>query len=143
MTSPSARVIFACIHNAGRSQMAAAMFNLQADQTHAHAISAGTAPGPRVHPVVVEAMHELGVDLSGAQPQLLTDELAAGSTMLITMGCGEACPHVPGLERDDWPLQDPKDRPMEEVRLIRDDIARRVHALLARKGWAPPEGVQA
>jgi arsenate reductase len=96
-----------------------------------------------VHPVVVEAMHELGVDLSGAQPQLLTDELAAGSTMLITMGCGEACPHVPGLERDDWPLQDPKDRPMEEVRLIRDDIARRVHALLARKGWAPPEGVQA
>jgi arsenate reductase len=88
-------------------------------------------------------MHELGVDLSGAQPQLLTDELAAGSTMLITMGCGEACPHVPGLERDDWPLQDPKDRPMEEVRLIRDDIARRVHALLARKGWAPPEGVQA
>lgn len=140
MTTAPARVIFACIHNAGRSQMAAAMFNLAADPAQAHGLSAGTAPGPRVHPVVVEAMRELDVDLSGAQPRLLTDDLAAGATMLITMGCGEACPHVPGLERDDWPLQDPKDRPMEEVRVIRDDIARRVDALLARKGWARTEG---
>jgi arsenate reductase (thioredoxin) len=89
-----------------------------------------------VHPVVVEAMRELDVDLSGAQPRLLTDDLARGAAMLITMGCGEACPHVAGVERDDWPLADPKDRPLDEVRAIRDDVARRVEVLVRSRGWA-------
>lgn len=134
--STAARVIFACVHNAGRSQMAAALFNAAATAGRAIAISAGTAPGPHVHPVVVEAMRELGIDLSVAHPQLLTDELAAGATMLITMGCGEACPHVPALAREDWPLPDPKGRPMDEVRAIREDITGRVNELLQRRGWA-------
>lgn len=137
-TAP-ARVIFACVHNAGRSQMAAALFNAAADPGRAQGLSAGTAPGPHVHPVVVEVMQELGLDLSQAQPQLLTDDLAQGATMLITMGCGEACPHVPGLERDDWPLTDPKNRPLDEVRAIRDDIARRVAGLVQARGWARQE----
>lgn len=136
MTAAPHRVIFACVHNAGRSQMAAALFNTIADPARALAVSAGTAPGPRVHPVVVEAMRELAVDLSGAQPRLLTDDLAQGAAMLITMGCGEACPHVAGVERDDWPLADPKDRPLDEVRAIRDDVARRVEALVRSRGWA-------
>lgn len=129
-------VIFACVHNAGRSQMAAALFARAADPKRARAFSAGTAPGPHVHPVVVEAMKELGVDLSSARPQKLTTELARGAELLITMGCGDACPVVPGLRRDDWPLQDPKGQPIERVREIRDDIARRVEALLATEGWA-------
>ncbi len=128
-------VIFACVHNAGRSQMAAALFNLGADPERARAISAGTAPGARVHPEVVVAMRELGVDLSSATPQRLTDELARGAAMLVTMGCGEACPVVPGLEREDWPLQDPKGQPIERVREIRDDIDARVTALLSARGW--------
>lgn len=131
-----ARVIFACVHNAGRSQMAAALFNAAADPARAHGISAGTAPGPHVHPVVVDAMRELHIDLARARPQRLTDDLARGATMLVTMGCGEACPHVPGLERDDWPLADPKDRPLDDVRAIRDDIARRVTALVQSRGWS-------
>ena len=98
--------IFACVHNAGRSQMAAAFFNQLADPQKARAVSAGTAPGPRVHPVVLEIMQEIGLDLSHAQPQLLTEELATGATLLVTMGCGEKCPYVPGLRRDDWPLPD-------------------------------------
>src|SRR3954468_22490712 len=101
-------VLFACIHNAGRSQMAAAWFNALANRNAAHAISAGTEPGTRVHPEVVAAMREVGIELASQQPQKLTDELAAGAAMLITMGCGEACPHVPGLRRLDWPLEDPK-----------------------------------
>ena len=129
-------VIFACVHNAGRSQMAAAWFNQLADPSHAQAISAGTEPGERVHPVVVDAMREVGINLSGARPQRLTDDLARGATMLITMGCGEACPHVPGLKRDDWPLPDPKGRPIDEVRQIRDEIRARVVALLEGE----PEG---
>lgn len=136
----SAIVIFACIHNAGRSQMAAAWFNVRADPSKARAVSAGTAPGPRVHPEVLEAMREVGIDLAVATPQLLTDELAAGAQLLITMGCGEACPHVPGLRRGDWALEDPKGKPLQRVREIRDDIARRVDALLAAEGWARPEG---
>jgi arsenate reductase len=131
-------VIFACVHNAGRSQMAAAWFNQLADPTRARAVSAGTQPGPRVHPVVQIAMQEVGVDLSAARPQLLTDDVARGARLLITMGCGEACPHVPGLERDDWPLDDPKDQPLERVRAIRDDIRRRVTELLVHEGWARP-----
>lgn len=128
--------IFACIHNAGRSQMAAAFFNHYADGGKARAISAGTNPGPHVHPVVVDAMQEIGIDLSAAQPQKLTDELAANAEMLITMGCGEACPHVPGLQRDDWPLPDPKGQPMGTVRSIRDEIAERVHQFVHNKGLA-------
>ena len=100
-------VIFACIHNAGRSQMAAAWFNALADSTKARAVSAGTDPGTRVHPEVLESMREVGIDLSGRTPQRLTDDLARGAQMLITMGCGEQCPVVPGLRRDDWPLEDP------------------------------------
>lgn len=129
-------VIFACVHNAGRSQMAAALFTRAADPKRARAFSAGTEPGPHVHPVVVEAMKELGVDLSAALPQKLTTELARGASMLITMGCGDKCPVVPGVRRDDWPLSDPKGQPIERVREIRDDIARRVDALLAAEGWA-------
>lgn len=128
-------VLFACIHNAGRSQMAAALFNLQADPAKARAISAGTAPGARVHPEVVVVMGELGVDLSGATPTLLTDDLARSAAMLITMGCGEACPHVSGIARDDWPLEDPKGKPPERVREIREEISARVDALLASQGW--------
>jgi arsenate reductase len=129
-------VIFACVHNAGRSQMAAALFNQLAEPTVARAISAGTRPGDRVHPVVVEAMKELGMDLSMARPQKLTADLAAGATLVITMGCGDACPVVPGLRRDDWPLPDPKGRPLDEVRQLRDEIGCRVKALVMAEGWS-------
>ncbi|HTV02162.1 MAG TPA: hypothetical protein VMF13_16560 [Luteitalea sp.] len=135
MNGAPARIVFACIHNAGRSQMAAALFNAVADPHVAAAVSAGTHPGPHVHPVVVDAMQEVGVDLTQCSPTLLTDDLARGATLLVTMGCGEACPHVPGLQRDDWPLADPKGRPMDEVRAIRDDIANRVRALATARGW--------
>ncbi len=124
------RVIFACVHNAGRSQMAAAFYNQLADRSKAEAISAGTEPGLRVHPEVLTAMQEVGIDLSHAEPQKLTEELARGVALLITMGCGDKCPYVPGLRRDDWPLKDPKGLPMEEVRAIRDDIRLRVTHLL-------------
>jgi arsenate reductase len=129
-------VIFACIHNAGRSQMAAAWFQALANPAKARAISAGTDPGTRVHPEVLEAMREVGIDLADRKPQKLTDELAAGAEMLITMGCGEQCPVVPGLRRDDWPLEDPKGKAIERVRKIRDDVRARVLALLRREGWA-------
>jgi arsenate reductase len=130
--------IFACIHNAGRSQMAAAWFNQLADGSQARAVSAGTQPGARVHPEVLEAMKEEGIDLSAAKPQLLTDDLARGATMLITMGCGEACPAIPGLRRDDWPLEDPKGKPIERVREIRNDVRGRIDALVRREGVARP-----
>lgn len=129
-------VIFACIHNAGRSQMAAAWFDALADATKARAISAGTDPGTRVHPEVLEAMREVGIELGDRKPQKLTDELAAGAQMLITMGCGEQCPVVPGLRRDDWPLEDPKGQPLDRVREIRNEVRARVVALLQREGWA-------
>lgn len=128
-------VIFACVHNAGRSQMAAAFFNQLANPAMARGLSAGTMPGDCVHPVVVETMRESGIDLSNSTPRLLTDELAAGATLLITMGCGDQCPHVPGLRRDDWPLPDPKGQPPERVREIRNDIRERVVSLLATEGW--------
>lgn len=124
------KVIFACVHNAGRSQMAAAFFNQLADGSKAEAVSAGTEPGLRVHPEVLAAMQEIGIDLSSAKPQKLTDELARDAQLLITMGCGEKCPYVPGLRRDDWPLRDPKGQPMEEVRKVRDEIRSRVKGLL-------------
>lgn len=129
-------VLFACIHNAGRSQMAAALFNALADPALAQALSAGTEPGERVHPEVTSVMNEVGIDLSAAKPRRLTPELAAQADLLITMGCGEACPVVPGLRREDWPLPDPKGQPAERVRQIRDEIQQRVHQLLARKGWS-------
>lgn len=125
--------IFACVHNAGRSQMSAAFFNQLADSSKARAISAGTHPGPHVHPVVVDVMKEVGIDLSEATPQKLTAELAEGAELLITMGCGDECPYVPGLRRADWPLRDPKGLPLEEVRTIRDGIRDRVEALIAEE----------
>jgi arsenate reductase len=128
-------VLFACLHNAGRSQMAAAFFNVLADPTKARAISAGTQPGEHVHPEVLTAMREAGIDLGNAQPRLLTHDLAATSQLLVTMGCGEHCPAVPGLRRDDWNLPDPKGRPMDEVRNIRDQVRGRVVALLDANGW--------
>jgi arsenate reductase (thioredoxin) len=128
-------VIFACVHNAGRSQMAAAFFNATADAAKARAISAGTSPGDRVHPEVVNVMSEAGIDVSGARPQRLTTELATGAKLLVTMGCGDECPYVPGLERDDWPLEDPKGKPIERVREIRDDVRQRVTALISQRGW--------
>ena len=128
-------VIFGCVHNAGRSQMAAAFFNALAKPARARAVSAGTVPAERVHPEVVAAMREVGIDLSGARPQRLTDELAASAQVLVTMGCGEACPVVPGLKRDDWRIDDPKGRPLEEVRRIRDEIRRRVEELLSAEKW--------
>src|SRR4051812_35972224 len=107
-------IIFACVHNAGRSQMAAAFFNMLVDPAKARAISAGTNPGPQVHPEVLETMKELGIDLSNAKPQKLTEDLVQGAELLITMGCGEYCPYVPGLRRDDWPIEDPKGKPLEQ-----------------------------
>jgi arsenate reductase len=126
--------LFACIHNAGRSQMAAAWFNRLADGTKARGLSAGTQPGTRVHPEVLEAMREVEVDLSAAVPQKLTDDLARSASMLITMGCGEACPVIPGLRREDWPLEDPKGKPIERVREIRDEVRRRIEELIRREG---------
>ena len=124
------KVIFACVHNAGRSQMAAAFFNHLADPSKAQAISAGTEPGLRVHPEVLVMMQEIGIDLSDAKPQKLTEELARDAQLLITMGCGDKCPYVPGLRRDDWPLHDPKGLPTDEVRAIRDEVKARVQALI-------------
>lgn len=135
MAENVANVLFACIHNAGRSQMAAAWFNHLADPRRARAFSAGTEPGSRVHPEVVTAMQEVDIDLSAGKPQFLSDELARSASLLVTMGCGEACPHVPGLRRDDWPLEDPKGKPVERVREIRDDIRARIVGLLRQEGW--------
>ena len=123
-------VLFACVHNAGRSQMAAGFFNALADPATARAISAGTRPADRVNPVVVQAMLEVGIDVSGERPQRLTPELARGAEWLITMGCGDECPVVPGVKRDDWPLDDPADQPLERVRAIRDEIRSRVEGLI-------------
>jgi len=130
-----AKVVFACVANAGRSQMAAAFFNTLADPTRAYAVSAGTRPAPGVHPEVVTAMREAGVDLSGATPQYLSSTLSKDAHILITMGCGDECPLIPGLERDDWPIEDPKDQPGERVRSIRDDIKKRVDALIRERKW--------
>jgi arsenate reductase len=130
-------VLFACVHNAGRSQMAAAFFNALADPAKARAISAGTAPAEAVHPEVVDAMRDIGVDLRSARPRALTGALAAEATLLVTMGCGEACPLVPGLQREEWALPDPKGQPPERVRAIRDDIRARVAQLIDGRGWAP------
>jgi arsenate reductase len=126
-------VIFACVHNAGRSQMAAALFTRIADPAKARALSAGTNPGDRVHPEVVAVMQEVGIDLSAVRPRKLTPELASQAQLLITMGCGDECPHVPGVRRDDWPLEDPKGQSVQRVRAIRDEIRARVEALVAHE----------
>jgi arsenate reductase len=126
-------VLFACVHNAGRSQIAAGWFNHLADPAKARAISAGTEPGPRVHPEAAEVMREVGIDLSGARPQKLTPELAQQAQVLVTMGCGDKCPYVPGARVEDWPVQDPKDRPLERVREIRDEVRQRVAELIAQE----------
>ena len=120
--------------------MAAAWFNALSDPALARAVSAGTEPGTRVHPDVLVAMREVGIELGSATPRFLSDELARSASLLVTMGCGEACPHVPGLERDDWPLEDPKGKPVERVREIRDEVRDRVRALLAARGWGRPGG---
>lgn len=128
-------VLFACVHNAGRSQIAAALFNRHVDPTKARAISAGTQPAERVHPEVVKLMREHGIDLSEQRPQKLTADLAAHAQWLITMGCGDECPVVPGAHRDDWPLADPKGQTMDAVRAISDEVDRRVLALISEHGW--------
>jgi arsenate reductase len=127
------KVIFACRHSAGRSQMAAAFFNAAADPQEARAVAAGTEPAERVHPEVAAAMGEVGFDLSAAKPQKLTAELAADAGLMVTMGCGENCPYVPGLRVEDWVLDDPKGKPAEDVRRIRDQIRERVQQLIARE----------
>lgn len=129
-------VLFACVHNAGRSQIAAALFNRHADPLKARAISAGTQPADRVHPEVVTLMREHGIDLAEQRPQRLTAELAAQAQWLITMGCGDECPVVPGTRRDDWPIPDPKGQPPAVVRGIVDDIERRVQALIDAHRWS-------
>jgi arsenate reductase len=132
-------VLFACVRNAGRSQMAASFFNALADPAKARAISAGTRPADCVHPIVVEAMREVGLDLSRAVPQKLTDAVARPASLLVTMGCGDECPWIPGAERDDWPVRDPEGLSLRAVRQIRDHIYQRVAALVNARGWALSE----
>ena len=133
-------VLFACVHNAGRSQMASAYFSLLADPAKAKSISAGTQPSDHVHPQVIEVMKEDGVDLSGRTPRLLTDNVASEANFLITMGCGEACPVVPGAKRADWPLPDPAGKTIADVKIIRDEIGKRVIELIAANGWGRANG---
>src|SRR5512142_237175 len=124
-----ATALFVCLHNAGRSQMSAALFEQAAAGRH-HALSAGTTPAERVHPEVVEVMRELGIDLADRRPQLLTRELAEQADVVVTMGCGDACPYIPGKRYVDWQLPDPKGQPIETVRATRDEIVRRVVVLV-------------
>ena len=137
--SDATTVLFACVHNAGRSQIAAAWFNLLADPSKARATSAGTQPAASVHIEVVTAMKEVGIDLSGVRPQLLSDELASKAQYLVTMGCGEACPVVPGVRRFDWQLPDPKGQPLGEVRRLRDRIRDEVRSFVQAQGWYRPD----
>ncbi len=131
-----ATALFVCLHNAGRSQMSAALFERAAAGRH-RALSAGTTPGERVHPEVVEVMRELGLDLSDRRPRLLTQELAEQADVVVTMGCGDACPYIPGTRYLDWELEDPKGRSVEEVRATRDEIALRVSALVEELDASP------
>jgi arsenate reductase len=124
-----ANALFVCLHNAGRSQMSQALFERAADGRHS-ARSAGTTPGERVHPEVVEVMGELGIDLADREPKELTTADAEWADVVVTMGCGDKCPYIPGKRYVDWDLVDPKDRPVEEVRTTRDEIERRVQALV-------------
>ena len=126
-----ARVLFVCLHNAGRSQMSQALFERTAAGRH-EARSAGTDPGTQIHPVVVEAMREIGIDLSGRIPRRLTDDLSGWADVVVTMGCGDQCPYIPGKHYLDWDLADPADRPLDDVRRTRDEIGRRVSELVER-----------
>jgi arsenate reductase len=128
-------VLFACVHNAGRSQMAAAFFNALADPARACALSAGTQPAAAVHPAVVAAMREVGIDLGTTRPTRLTDTVAARAGILVTMGCGEECPVVTGVRREDWAVPDPNGQPLERVRAIRDEIRDRVERMITIEGW--------
>jgi arsenate reductase (thioredoxin) len=123
-------VLFVCIHNAGRSQMAAGLLD-EAAQGAVVVRSAGSEPAAQLNPAAVEAMAELGIDISAAFPKPLTDEAVREADVVITMGCGDACPFYPGKRYVDWELEDPNGKPIEVVRRIRDDISGRVHALLA------------
>jgi arsenate reductase len=127
------KIVFACVHNAGRSQIAAGWARRLAGD-RLEVVSAGTEPGPHLNVQVVEAMREAGIDLSGVQPQLLTPELARGADYLVTMGCGEYCPVVSGVKRLDWPVTDTRGQPIEVVRQIRDQIQKRVLELLRSEG---------
>jgi len=131
-----ATVLFVCLHNAGRSQMSEALFERAAAGRH-DALSAGTAPAEHVHPVVVDVMRELGIDVSDRVPQLLTRELAEQADVVVTMGCGDECPYIPGKRYLDWDLPDPAGRPVDEVRTTRDEIAGRVKALVAELDRQP------
>jgi arsenate reductase (thioredoxin) len=133
-----ATALFVCLHNAGRSQMSAALFERASAGRH-RALSAGTSPAERVHPEVIRVMHEPGfeIDLTDRKPQLLTTEMAEQADIVVTMGCGDACPYIPGKRYLDWELADPKGRPLQEIRATRDDIARRVQALVRELDGAP------
>ncbi len=133
---PMANALFVCLHNAGRSQMSQALFERTAAGRH-EARSAGTTPGERVHPEVVEAMGELGIDLGGRRPQLLSTEDAEWADVVVTMGCGDECPYVAGVRYLDWDLPDPRGQPLEAVRATRDEIARRVEALVGELDAEP------
>jgi len=135
VSAAPSKVVFACVHGAGRSQMAAGFFNALSEPGMARAMAAGSHPADRVPAVVVQAMNESGIDLSHAKPRLLTAELAEGAAWVITMGCGEDCPVVPGAKREDWALTDPGGRELKDVRIIRDEIRRRVSELIQREGW--------
>jgi arsenate reductase len=124
------RALFVCLHNAGRSQMSEALFTRAAEARH-EARSAGTTPADRVHPEVAEAMAELGIDIADRRPRRLSDELAQWADVVVTMGCGDACPYIPGKRYVDWDLPDPKGMPIEQVREVRDEIDGRVQALVA------------
>ena len=129
------KVLFACAHDAGRAPMAAAFFNLFADPARATAFSAGVQPAARVHPEVVAAMKEVGVDLSDARPTLLTAEMMRGVSLVVTMGCGDECPYVLGLRMEDWPMGDPGGQPLERVREMRDDVGLMVAQLVSTRRW--------
>jgi protein-tyrosine-phosphatase len=124
-----ATALFVCLHNAGRSQMSAALFEREADGRH-RALSAGTTPAERIHPEVVEVMREWDLDLAERKPQPLTPELAAAADVIVTMGCGDACPYIPGKRYIDWDLPDPKGKPLDEVRRLREEILGRVRTLV-------------
>jgi arsenate reductase len=136
------RILFACVHNAGRSQMAAAFFNQFADPSLAQAISAGTEPAAQIHPEVLSVMREVGIELEGVTPQFLSADLASQANILVTMGCGESCPVVLGVKREDWNLPDPKGQPLERVRQIRDEIRKRVHEMVKANGWGGARATQ-
>jgi len=131
-----ATALFVCLHNAGRSQMSAALFECEAAGRH-RALSAGTNPADAVHPEVGVVMREVGIELSDRQPQLLTRDLAERADVIVTMGCGDECPFIPGKRYVDWDLADPKGRPLQEVRATRDEIAARVRLLVAELDGGP------